>query len=307
VDFAKHLERFLEHLRSERRVSPHTVHAYTRDLQGLLAHLADPARASSRAKARTEVTIYDLRGWLGELARTHAPSSIARKIAAVRTWFRFLERQGVITKDPAAELSLPKLRRGLPTRLSAESMAEVITSVPDDTARDTRDRAVMELLYGSGLRVSELSSLNLDALDLRGQEVRVLGKGNKERIVPFGTKAAEALSAYLAIRSTLQKPKEAVAGKLALFLSARGQRLGPKAVQLIVRKYGILGAGRPDLHPHAFRHSCATHMLDGGADLRVIQEVLGHSSLSTTQRYTHVSIEHLLKVYDKAHPLAQRK
>jgi integrase/recombinase XerC len=183
--------------------------------------------------------------------------------------------------------------------------------VPEDTARDARDRAVVELLYGSGLRVGELSALNLDSIDLRGKEVRVLGKGNKERIVPLGQKTVEALSAYLEVRATLKKMLRAGAAKApvnnALFLSARGHRLGPRAVQLLVQKYGILGAGRPDLHPHAFRHSCATHMLDGGADLRVIQEVLGHSSLSTTQRYTHVSIDHLLKVYDKAHPLAQRK
>jgi integrase/recombinase XerC len=170
-----------------------------------------------------------------------------------------------------------------------------------------RDRAFLELLYGSGLRVSELAALNLEAVNLRACEVRVLGKGSKERIVPISGKALEALEAYLARRSELRHGRSGFQDAQALLLTRRGLRLGVRRIQTLVQRYGALGAGRPDLHPHALRHSCATHLLEGGADLRVIQELLGHSSLSTTQRYTHVSLDQLLTVYDKAHPLARAK
>jgi integrase/recombinase XerC len=289
--------RFLTYLASEKRVSPHTLDAYGRDLEALCVYAEE--------KEKLALTLYDLRGWLATLSRTHATASVARKIAAVRTFYRFLEKRKLLGINPAAELASPKVRRELPARLSQESMAEVLASAEGDAKDQVRDLAVMELLYGGGIRVSELSALDMQALDMQACEVRVLGKGNKERIVPFGRKALQTLQAYLAIRNVFIPAKAPLSP--AVFLSTRGRRLGPRAVQLLVRKYGILGAGRPDLHPHAFRHSCATHLLDGGADLRVIQEVLGHASLSTTQRYTHVSVEHLLRVYDKAHPLANAK
>jgi integrase/recombinase XerC len=289
--------RFLTYLASEKRVSPHTLDAYGRDLEALCLYADE--------KEKPSLTLYDLRGWLATLSRTHATASVARKIAAVRTFYRFLEKRKLLVVNPAAELASPKVRRELPARLSQESMAEVLASAEGDAKDQLRDLAVMELLYGGGIRVSELSALDMQALDLQACEVRVLGKGNKERIVPFGRKALQALRAYLEVRIQFVPAKAALS--TAVFLSTRGRRLGPRAVQLLVRKYGILGAGRPDLHPRAFRHSCATHLLDGGADLRVIQEVLGHASLSTTQRYTHVSVEHLLRVYDKAHPLANVK
>jgi integrase/recombinase XerC len=302
VQIDKAIDGFLQHLRAERNASPHTLAAYARDLRSLEA-FARERKAGARIAS---LDVYTLRGWLGVLARTHAPTSIARKIAAVRTWMRWLRRRGVLSSNPADELGTPKARRGLPTFLSVDAAKEVVEAPSDDKASGLRDRAMLELLYGAGLRVSELSGLNVGDVDLRGLEARVLGKGSKERIVPLGQKAASALESYLDVRSTFVHPKTRTQDPDALFLNARGGRLSVRAVQLFVTKYGALGAGRADLHPHALRHTCATHLLDGGADLRAIQELLGHASLSTTQRYTHVSMDHLLKTYDAAHPLARR-
>ena len=217
---------------------------------------------------------------------------------------RWLRKHGELATSPAEQLASPKVRRPLPTFLSVDLAKEVVET-PDASPAGLRDRAVLELLYGCGIRVSELTGLDLATVDLPSATLRVLGKGNKERLVPMGGPCVAAIRAYLAVRDQLAHPKTGALDGRALLLSARGVRLAVRAVQSLVRKYGILGAGRADLHPHALRHTCATHMLDGGADLRAIQEMLGHASLSTTQRYTHVSMEHLLKVYDAAHPLAR--
>jgi integrase/recombinase XerC len=192
--------------------------------------------------------------------------------------------------------------------LDVESAAEVMAAPALASGSDVaqlRDSALLEVLYGGGLRVSELAQLDLAAVSLGDKSVRVLGKGKKERVVPLGSKAEEALRAYLSRRVELRHPKTGAQDPAAVFLGQTGRRLGVRWVQKLVRRYGALGAGRPDLHPHALRHSCATHMLEGGADLRAIQEMLGHSSLSTTQRYTHLSLDRLLEVYDKSHPLAR--
>jgi integrase/recombinase XerC len=314
VQLAELKAAFLTHLEAERHASPNTVAAYGRDLDALLAFVA--ARAAERpgrAGGSRGLDVYVLRGWLGELARTCKPSSIARKIASVRAFCRWMKQKGHTDVNPAAELASPKVRRELPTFLSAEDAALVIEAPdPDNTgarraeeAVALRDRALLELLYAAGLRVSEASGLDLANVSLSERTVRVMGKGRKERMVPFGSKAEEALRAWLSVRDELAHPKTLFLDPRAVFVSTRGRRLGPRAAQLIVRRYGLAGAGRVDLHPHALRHTCATHLLDGGADLRAIQEMLGHSSLSTTQRYTHVSVAHLLAVYDKAHPLAK--
>ncbi|MDB4993964.1 MAG: Tyrosine recombinase XerC [Myxococcaceae bacterium] len=290
------------HLTSERRASPNTVSAYRRDLLALAAFVKDK-RGDKAAVA--DVDVYVLRGWLGTLSRVVTASSVARKIAAVRTWMRFLRKRGFIDKSPADELSSPKVRRPLPTFLSVDAAAQVMEAPDTTTAVGKRDRAVLELLYGSGLRVSELAALAMGDLDLPGASARVLGKGSKERHVPLGRKSIEAIVAWLAVRAELGHPKSGALDPSALFVSSRGAPLGVRAVQILVQRFGALGAGRADLHPHALRHTAATHLLDGGADLRAIQEFLGHASLSTTQRYTHVSMEHLMKVYDAAHPLAR--
>lgn len=331
------MARFLVHLADERRASSNTVAAYGRDLEALLTFMEErletkesrPARTLRAARPRrpdqaatASLDLYVLRAWLGELARVCKPSSVARKIASVRAFGRWLKRQGHAQLNPAEQLASPKVRRELPTFLSADDAALVVESPgldnvanrPAATSRERlrrdalvlRDRALLEVLYGGGLRVAEACGLDLDQLSMgEDRTVRVLGKGKKERIIPLGRKAIQAIADWLAVREVLAHGRTRFVDPKALFLSTRGRRLNARAVQLLVRRYGLVGVGRPDLHPHALRHTCATHLLDGGADLRAIQEMLGHSSLSTTQRYTHVSVAHLLAVYDSAHPLAK--
>lgn len=298
------LRSFLGYLESERRASPRTLTEYGSDIAALGAFVRE--RGPQAALDVRQVDLYLLRGWLGQLARRHAPSSIARKVSAVRTWMRWLRRQGVLTRCPADELASPRVRRGLPTLLSTDAAKQVVEDPRADTSAGQRDRAVLEMLYGSGLRASELCGLDLDSVDLAGASALVRGKGRKERVVPLGRKAMTALVTWLAARPEWVHPKRKIQDPRALFLTTRGARLYPRAVFRIVRQHGASGAGRADLHPHALRHTCATHMLDGGADLRAIQELLGHASLSTTQRYAHVSMAHLLQVYDEAHPLAKK-
>ena len=308
ADLGASISAFEQYLAVEKSASPHTIDAYTRDLRALELFVRERKGARPGAPVPLAwVDLYLLRGFLGTLARTHASSSIGRKMASIRTFFRWLVRRGALEASPAEELASPKLRRPLPTFLSVDAAREVVESPAGEGPVSLRDRAILELLYGSGLRVSELANLDLDRFSLREREVRVLGKGRKERLVPFGEAAEDALRGYLAVRAQLAHPRTGALDPRALFLSVRGRRLPVRGVQLLVHRYGALGAGRADLHPHALRHTCATHLLDGGADLRAIQEMLGHASLSTTQRYTHVSVEQLLAVYDKAHPLARRR
>lgn len=304
-ELGRAVEGFLSHLAAEKRSAANTVLAYRRDLTQLVRFARERKTAQLEP---ADVTVYLLRGWLGQLARTHTPASIARKIAAARAFFLYLERLGVLERSPAAELVLPRVSRPLPTLLDVDAAKSVVETPDAESAEELRDRVMLELLYGSGLRVSELAALDLGQIELPESEgvassVRVVGKGNKERVVPLGAPAVIALRRYLDRRGELLAA--ARAGEQALLVSRRGKRLGVRRVQTLVHRYGALGAGRADLHPHALRHTCATHMLEGGADLRAIQELLGHTSLATTQRYAHASMGHLLKVYDRAHPLAK--
>ncbi|HET9958495.1 MAG TPA: tyrosine recombinase XerC [Polyangiaceae bacterium] len=286
---------FLEYLQHERRASRHTVAAYGRDLRNFAEFVAERGAGASLRRLDRGV----LRAYLGELGKDRTSTTLARKVSSLRAFFGYLERRGHISKNPASALATPKLARKLPKFLDPEAAAAVMDA-PQSGSEPERDRAMLELLYGSGLRVSELAGLNVADVDLAAMQVRVLGKGNKERVVPLGSKAAEAVSQYLQHRAVEPKTNG------PLFVGRRGRRLGVRWIQKLVHRYGALGAGRPDLHPHALRHSCATHMLEGGADLRAIQELLGHSSLSTTQRYTHVSMDQLVAVYDRAHPWAHK-
>jgi integrase/recombinase XerC len=304
VTLEEAIAQFLLHLRAERHASPHTVSAYANDLAGLAAFSRD--RAPDVLSDVRAADLVLLRGWLGLLARKHTASTLARKLAAVRTWMRWLRRRRVIATCPADELATPKVRRGLPTLLSVDAAKEVVEAPPGDSLRGVRDRAILEVLYGSALRVSEVCGLDLDAVDLATGTARVLGKGNKERQVPLGGPCIAALRRWLAVRGQMHA-KRGAPDPCALFLAPSGKRVHRRAVHALVQSYGSLGAGRADLHPHALRHTCATHMLDGGADLRAIQEMLGHASLSTTQRYTHVSVEQLMRVYDAAHPMARAR
>lgn len=302
------LAQFVDYLAGERRASEHTISAYRRDLEALIAF--------TRERVEKEPKIADLdkfllRAFLGQLARTLTPTSIARKLSSIRAFFKFLEREGRVRKNPAQMLSTPKLGRKLPTFLSVDAASEVMNApleLPGMREPERiRDSLMLELLYGSGLRVSELSGLDVNDVSLERLEIRVLGKGKKERIVPIGAKAREAIESYLPVRGMLRNRKTGAQHPSALLLGRQGTRLGQRRVQTLVQRYGALGAGRPDLHPHALRHTCATHMLEGQADLRTIQEILGHSSLSTTQRYAHVSLDQLLGVYDRAHPMAKKR
>lgn len=305
---------FVEHLRSERRASRHTVDAYRRDVEQLAAFAAERKQGPVWLE---EIDVPALRKWLGERARTVSPSSLARKIASVRAFFGYLRRHDLVKHDPSRILASPKVRKPLPTFLDVDAAREVVESPETETARGARDRAILEVLYGSGLRVSELCALDLGDVDLSALTLRIMGKGRKERDVPLGRPAAQVLRRYLSCRDRIAasgSPKKAgPSGRdrrtdpTALFLSDRGIRMGPRKVQRLVRSFGALAAGRADLHPHALRHTCATHMLEGGADLRAIQEMLGHASLATTQRYTHISLDRLMAVYDGAHPLAKKR
>jgi integrase/recombinase XerC len=297
--------RFREYLALERRSSAHTVLAYGRDLDELLGFVQG---RKSREARLDDIDKLVLRSWLGELSRRLSPTSLARKLSSVRAFFAWLEREGLTRDNPAALLKSPKLRKKLPKFLSADQAGEVVEAPLAGGASEPerlRDAALLEVLYGSGLRVSELVGLDLDHLALEREEVRVLGKGKKERVVPIGSKARTALSAYLERRPELRHPRTGRQDVRSLFLGRYGTRLGVRRIQTLVQRYGALGTGRGDLHPHALRHSCATHLLEGGADLRAIQELLGHTSLSTTQRYTHVSLDQLVAVYDRAHPMAK--
>lgn len=280
-----------------------TRRAYIRDLVRFQQFLLE--RGFSTDPPSVDVSI--LRAFLGSLYRKRKRSTLARVLASLRAFFSFLVGEGIIRSNPALAISYPKLERRLPSHLSVDEVFQLI-----DACHDPRDRAILEVLYGSGLRVSELVGLNLCDLDLELGMIKVLGKGGKERVVPLGRKGVEAVRRYLDFRSSLlavgdslskqQIAKSKPQDSEALFLNLRGGRLTARSVGRILRRYGITALMGRRLFPHALRHSFATHLLDQGADLRFIQELLGHSSLSTTQKYTHVSIGRLMEVYDKAHP-----
>lgn len=302
------VDRYLRYLSDERRASPLTVSTYGRDLRALDGWLQNQKGRVAERVAAEHVELRDLRSFLAAHGRGDEAATMIRKIAALRAFYRFMMRRAGLTSNPAAELSAPKLRRKLPNFLTVEKAGETV-EMPTDSGTDAtrhRDRALLEVLYGSGVRVSELVGLDLASLDLAGGTARVLGKGNKQRIVPLGAATREALRDYLAMRPQLRHSARGTQDTEALFLSVRGERLGVRQVQLLTKRYGALATGSNALHPHALRHSCATHLLDAGADLRSIQELLGHVSLSTTQRYTHVSTDQLQAVYTKAHPLGNR-
>jgi integrase/recombinase XerC len=298
------VEAFLSYLQYERNYSTHTVLNYRRDLQEFLQYLTrgDPSEDLPLAQI-DHITIRD---FLGHLTRKgNAKASLARKLAAVRSFFRFLYRQGRIASNPARLVKTPKLADKKPRFLTIEEM-ETVLDLPDaGTPRGVRDRAILELLYASGVRVSELVGLNLEDLSLSERLVKVKGKGKKERLVPFGDKARRALTDYLAVRAAVLRTRRTCREPGALFLNLRGARLTARSVERNLDEYLRRGALLLDVHPHLFRHSFATHLLGSGADLRSIQELLGHASLSTTQKYTHVSIEELMRVYRKAHPRAK--
>jgi integrase/recombinase XerC len=302
------LSQFFEHLRYERNVSEHTLRNYMSDLMQFYDHLA-PIDAETGQRREVDVKQIDhitIREWLSSLhAAQKKKTSVARKLAALRTFFQFLVREGIVELNPAKLVSTPRLEKKLPVHLSVEDAIRFIETPDIETDLGKRDRAILELLYGTGVRVSELTKLDLGDVDFKEKLVRVTGKRRKQRIVPFGDPALHALLNYLTVRNGfLQNAPIDERESEAVFLNYQGTRITTRSVGRMVDKYIQICAGIHNISPHALRHSFATHLLDSGADLRDIQELLGHARLSTTQIYTHVSMEKLIEVYDKSHPKA---
>ncbi len=286
----EHFEAYLAH---EANASPHTIKGYGSDLRQFTAFLAE------RGRPLANVDVHDVRAYLASLAGETRKTSIARKLAALKHFFRWCARTGERRDDPAGTLAAPKRERFLPPHLTVDEMFRVLDGIRDPGPLVARDRALLELLYSSGIRVSELVHLDWPDVDRRGGVVRVLGKGRKERIVPIGATAIAALEHY-----RRHWPADRRRDAEAVFLNGRGDRLSVRSVARSVARWVARAGTRGRASPHAFRHSFATHLLNGGADLRAIQELLGHASLSTTQRYTHVDFARLAEVYDKAFPRA---
>ena len=305
------LDRYLRHLSHERQVSPHTNDAYARDLGAVVAFAL--AQGLGTPDAFTEAHIREF------VAESHqgglSPRSLARRLSATRSFWRWLQREGLAKGNPALEVRPPKAGRRLPATLDVDRMTRLLTpqlapaaqpSMASDPTLATRDLAMMELFYSSGIRLAELVGLDLGDIDFDEQLVRVTGKGRKQRIIPVGGPARRAVLAWLALRHEYL-PGGEEAPPRPLFIGRGGKRLTPRAVQLRVAAWAKQQGLDVNVHPHLFRHSFATHLLESSRDLRAVQELLGHANLSTTQVYTHVDFQHLARVYESAHPRAQRK
>lgn len=300
------IDLFLESLATEKGYSEHTLRAYRNDLNAFFSFVAESQTAApGRKKSRRAVSLKQIdgviiRGYLGFLHRQNKKTTIARKLSAVRSFFKFLVKRGVVEQNPAELILTPKQDKTIPAYLAVDEMFRLLDSIQTDTLLGLRNRAIFETLYSCGIRVSELAGLNFSDVDFSSAVVRVLGKGKKERVIPIGQEALKAITAY---RDQLGRQMDSEALKHgALFLNRYNKRLSARSIARILRKLvDAVGLLTP-VSPHALRHSFATHMLDSGADLRVVQELLGHKSLSTTQKYTHVSIDRLMETYDKAHP-----
>jgi len=297
---------FLDYLTYEKNVSPNTISAYRDDLESFISFLMNDYITTSREQLDLSTLDHlGVRAYLAHLARRKlARSSIARHLSALRSFYRFLVREGIATSNPARTVATPKREKRLPEVLQTAEIELLFDQI--DPARDlgVRDRAWLELLYGSGLRISELVGIDLEELELRSRLVKVLGKGSKERIVPFGTKAESALRAWLEIRPAFAAKRSKDDEESPLFLNHRGGRITARSVRRIMEVYVRRASLRTGISPHTLRHSFATHLLNAGADLRTIQELLGHVSLSTTQKYTHLQDWKLIEVYKKSHPRA---
>jgi len=317
-----HLEEFLDHIRLNRNVSAHTVTAYRSDLTQFIDHAASAIGLRARDLEPAALNRAAIRSFLAHVhGQGQSRATAARKLASVRTFLRHLRREELIDDDPGALVPTPKREVRMPTHLSEEEMSHLLNAPSDDSSLGRRDRAILELFYASGLRRSELAGLDLEDLNLSARMVRVLGKGGKQRLVPFNKSAAGTIRSYLKDRERLIRESPAEAGPRGLaralaratrqpkrnpvFVNYRGARLTVRSIDRLVQRHMSAWSSRLGVSPHALRHSFATHLLQRGADLRAIQELLGHSRLSTTQRYTHVNAAQLLEVYRKSHPRAK--
>jgi integrase/recombinase XerC len=318
----EHLKAFLKFLALNRNASAHTVRAYESDLTQFIGFVAAQANLKKRDLDPSQLDREALRGFLADRHRQQdSRATAARKLAAVRTFLRYLRREAIIDDDPGALIATPKRDIRMPAHLSEAEMTALLDAPAGDTPLSRRDRAILELFYASGLRLSEVAGLDMDDVDVGSKRVRVLGKGSKERLIPFNTSTQRAVREYVKDRAAIvgqerQEGREARSSRQSsrsrhsrprdpLFVNYRGTRLTARSIDRIVRKYVAASSARMGISPHALRHSFATHLLERGADLRAIQELLGHANLSTTQRYTHVNAAQLLDVYRKAHPRAR--
>ena len=298
-----HIRTYLEYLENERNYSRHTIRSYQVDLgqfQNFLFH--------HYSTSKINLSIIDqltIRLFLGELSEQgKSKRSVARKLAAIRSFYKFLVRRDIVQRNPALNIVTPRLPKKLPSFLD-ELSVERMMDIPDiSTIEGLRDRAILELLYGTGIRLSELVSLGMKSVDFKNDTIKVLGKGRKHRVIPLGRKAKESLKQFLPRREELFSSRTSDHDRQAIFLSARGLRIYPKGVYLIVNKYISFVSELEKKSPHILRHTFATHLLNRGADLRAVKELLGHESLSTTQLYTHVTVDRLKRIYQQAHPKA---
>jgi integrase/recombinase XerC len=303
-----YIKQFEQYLRVEKNASDHTCRNYLTDLREFDNFLND--RSPSGALLVAAVDNLVIRAYLAQIAKHNKKSSQSRKLSCLRTFFKYLIKEGIISDNPAASVRTPKLEKYLPPHLTVDETFALIDSIPAGDVMHARDRAIIEVLYSTGIRVSELVGLNRNDLELNLGILKVQGKGKKERIVPIGKKAREALEQYLEKSEHLPNTRHqdtTQAADAAVFLNHSGGRLTARSIARLIDKYIRHCGLQRNISPHSLRHSFATHMLNAGADLRAIQELLGHENLSTTQRYTHLNIDRLMEVYDKAHPRSKEK
>jgi len=305
VSLYDYIETFISYLKDQKGYSPHTIRSYHIDLKQFSEFLGSGNKSSRKGETGLEIEAIEataIRAYLGCLYGRLTRTTIARKLSAVRSFLLFLEKRGLIQSNPAADIATPKLEKYIPVYLPVDDVFRLLERPDREKPLGLRDLAILEVLYSCGIRVSELEALNISGIDYEERLVRVIGKGNKERIVPIGRTALKAVRNYLDAVQYLRKKVGDVSRDGPLFINSRGGRLSVRSIGRIIKRYAIESGLTSEISPHPMRHTFATHLLDGGADLRSVQELLGHASLSTTQKYTHVSLDRLMEVYDKAHP-----
>lgn len=296
---------FIKYLKDQKGYSQHTVRSYYVDLSQFFKFVKAKISFAQGEKILVNTDIIDrslIRQYIGTLYGHLKKTTVARKLSAIRSFFLFLEKSGVIRENPASDILTPKLGKYIPSYLSVDEVFRLLKRPEQQKPLGLRDLAVMEVLYSCGLRVGELESMNISSIDFEERLIKITGKGNKERIVPIGRQALNAVNAYMDATQYLRKNEGAEIQDAPLFLNFRGGRLSSRSIARIIKLYAKESGLTAEISPHSIRHTFATHLLDGGADLRSVQELLGHVSLSTTQKYTHVSLDKLMEVYDKTHP-----
>ena len=300
-----YIETFISYLKDQKGYSPHTIKNYHIDLKQFSEFLVSRNKSSRKGKTGFKIEAIEataIRAYLGSLYGRLTRTTIARKLSAVRSFLLFLEKRGIIQSNPAADIATPKVEKYIPVYLPVDDVFRLLERPDRGKPLGLRDLAILEVLYSCGMRVSEIEALNISGIDFEERLVRVIGKGNKERIVPIGRTALKAVRNYLDAIQYLRKRKGDDSKDGPLFINSRAGRLSARSIGRIIKRYAIESGLTSEISPHSMRHTFATHLLDGGADLRSVQELLGHASLSTTQKYTHVSLDRLMEVYDKAHP-----